>query len=180
MVQPLAKNVFIPLRKQKHYHQQMNAFMTWDLYFHIHMSSVLVTNSFQAFFPFTTKSVQYTVHLVSHFGANAVCFFSTLNPGFSVSIGLGEIVLTRCSLFIRALFFQYIQTLLTFLYEGLTLRWIKHLFPDTAAIQWPCVFKEIALQVSKGNSYLNFPHSKQHLLIVVSPQSPSGQIRSPR
>ena len=100
MVQPLAKNVFIPLRKQKHHHQQMKAFMTWDLYFHIHMSSVLVTNSFQAFFPFTTKSVQYTVHLVSHFRANAVCFFSTLNPGFSVSIGLGEIVLTRCSLFI--------------------------------------------------------------------------------
>ena len=46
------------------------------------------------------KSAQHTVHFVLHFRANAVCFFSTLNPGFSVSIGLGEIVLTRCSLFI--------------------------------------------------------------------------------
>ena len=42
------------------------------------------------------------------------------------------------------------------------------------------MFKEIALQVCKGNSSLKFPHAEWHLLIAVSSQPPPGQIQSPR
>ena len=43
---------------------------------------------------------------------------------------------------------------------------------------WPRVFKEIAVQVSKGKSFLNFPHLELHLLIVASSYPPPGQIQS--
>ena len=42
------------------------------------------------------------------------------------------------------------------------------------------MFKEIALQVSTGNSSLNFPYAEWHPLTVASSQPPPGQIKSPR
>ena len=42
------------------------------------------------------------------------------------------------------------------------------------------MFEEIALQVSRGNSSLNFPYSEQHLLILARSHPPTGQIKSPR
>ena len=55
-----------------------------------------------------------------------------------------------------------------------------HSFTDYKLYIWPYGFEEIALQVSRGNSSLNFPYSEQHLLIQARSHPPTGQIKSPR
>ena len=53
-------------------------------------------------------------------------------------------------------------------------------FCVTLLLCYIILFKEIALQVSEGNSSLNFPHAEWHLVIVASSKPPPGQIQSPR
>ena len=131
------------------------------------------------------KSVHYTVRFASHVRTNALCCTLTLNPGFSVSIVLEgnlcwHVILSWCCSTITALLFHYAPN------NSYLLVWRPNILMNKPSSMWhswyiwPRVFKEIALQVRKGKSSLNFSHAERHLVIVASSQPPPRQIQSSR
>ena len=164
-------------------HYYFDKFQLWDFSL---KSSLMASNQhflgwLRLLFPSTSKSKIFLVYTRLRFTCphqRSLLHLNTESRLFSFNRPRREFVLTHCSSWcctsIRVLPFHYTPNV------SYHLVWAPNILINKASSLWhSCyifdhVFWEIALQVSKSNSSLNFPHAGLHLLIVASSQPPPG------
>ena len=127
---------------------------------HSFKSSLLVSKEHffgwpQLLYPSISKSKICPVHsslCFTRLNQRSLLYLNTESKLFSLNQLRREFVLTAC----------FFLTFLIFVYEGPTFLWIKHVPLAQLLYIWLPVFKEFALQVSKGNSSLNFPYADKN------------------